>query len=476
MAALRRPEGAAVTAVAASRADLSVPILSDGTLEPPAGGELRAPDRATVAGIPAREGQRVARGEALVVLENATLSTSARDAKSQVAELESERVAAEVELANARAEAARLKKVVESDQRLLAEGAITRGAADADAFAAAAAGERERAARVKLESLTGSRMELAGASSRELSQRAEALTVRAPADGVVYSLPRKVGESVDAGQVVASVVDPEHRRLRARVDQPDLPRIAAGQRLIVDLRRAAGRAVGGQGRRWSSPGLRDVGGRQVGEVLGEIADPTAQLPPNAAVDVQIVAGGEEAAPSSCRARASSATASGATSTSLDDGRARRREVTVGLLGLTEVEIASGVSEGETRDPARARRLSDGAPGRGARSRRADRAMFNREVFGMALDRFRKHPVQTSLTLAGLVVGTAAIILVVTLGLTGRGYVLAQIEGVGSHLVWANYEGTVTSGVSRALRRLHDRAGREGDRGARATSSRASRRS
>jgi len=77
-------------------------------------------------------------------------------------------------------------------------------------------------------------------------------------------------------------------------------------------------------------------------------------------------------------------------------------------------------------------------------------MFNREVFGMAVDRFRKHPVQTSLTLAGLVVGTASIILVVTLGLTGRGYVLRQIEGVGSHLVWANYRGTVTSGVARTV--------------------------
>jgi putative ABC transport system permease protein len=75
-------------------------------------------------------------------------------------------------------------------------------------------------------------------------------------------------------------------------------------------------------------------------------------------------------------------------------------------------------------------------------------MFNREVLGMAVDRFRKHPVQTSLTLAGLVVGTASIIFVVTLGLTGRSFVLAQIEGVGSHLLWANYRGTVTSGVSR----------------------------
>jgi putative ABC transport system permease protein len=75
-------------------------------------------------------------------------------------------------------------------------------------------------------------------------------------------------------------------------------------------------------------------------------------------------------------------------------------------------------------------------------------VINREVLGMAADRFRSHPLQTALSLAGLIVGTASIIFVVTLGLTGRAFVLRQIEGVGSRLVWANYRGTVTSGVSR----------------------------
>src|ERR1700693_4118587 len=77
-------------------------------------------------------------------------------------------------------------------------------------------------------------------------------------------------------------------------------------------------------------------------------------------------------------------------------------------------------------------------------------MFTRETFETAIHRFRTHPVQTALTLAGLIVGTAAIILIVALGLTGRAFVMSQIEGVGSHLVWAEYEGTVTSGVSRVL--------------------------
>lgn len=77
-------------------------------------------------------------------------------------------------------------------------------------------------------------------------------------------------------------------------------------------------------------------------------------------------------------------------------------------------------------------------------------MFSRETLETALHRFRTHPVQMGLTLTGLVVGTSAIILIVALGLTGRAFVMAQIEGVGSHLVWAAYEGTVTSGVSRTL--------------------------
>ena len=78
------------------------------------------------------------------------------------------------------------------------------------------------------------------------------------------------------------------------------------------------------------------------------------------------------------------------------------------------------------------------------------ARIDAEVVGMAIERFRKHPTQTMLTLAGFIVGTASIILVVSLGLTGRGYVMTQIEGVGSHLVWANYRGTVNSGVSRPM--------------------------
>jgi len=78
------------------------------------------------------------------------------------------------------------------------------------------------------------------------------------------------------------------------------------------------------------------------------------------------------------------------------------------------------------------------------------ALVAGETFQTALQRFRTHPVQTALTLTGLVVGTAAIILIVALGITGRAFVMRQIEGVGSNLVWANYRGTVAAGTAPAM--------------------------
>ncbi len=77
-------------------------------------------------------------------------------------------------------------------------------------------------------------------------------------------------------------------------------------------------------------------------------------------------------------------------------------------------------------------------------------MLRSDVWETALRRFSTHPLQAGLTLAGLMVGTASLIFMITLGLTGRGYVQDQIEGVGSRLVWASYAGSVSGGVARTL--------------------------
>ena len=62
-----------------------------------------------------------------------------------------------------------------------------------------------------------------------------------------------------------------------------------------------------------------------------------------------------------------------------------------------------------------------------------------EVLRMAVDSFRANKVRFALTAVGMVIGTASLILVVTIGLTGKQYVLAQIQSIGANMIYAEYE-------------------------------------
>ncbi|MBV9182517.1 MAG: ABC transporter permease [Acidobacteria bacterium] len=63
-----------------------------------------------------------------------------------------------------------------------------------------------------------------------------------------------------------------------------------------------------------------------------------------------------------------------------------------------------------------------------------------EILNFAYDTFSSNKVRFMLTGLGMVIGTASLILVVTIGLTGKQYVLNQIQGIGANLIYAEYEG------------------------------------
>lgn len=63
-----------------------------------------------------------------------------------------------------------------------------------------------------------------------------------------------------------------------------------------------------------------------------------------------------------------------------------------------------------------------------------------EILNFAYDTFCSNKVRFMLTGLGMVIGTASLILVVTIGLTGKQYVLNQIQGIGANLIYAEYEG------------------------------------
>ena len=73
-----------------------------------------------------------------------------------------------------------------------------------------------------------------------------------------------------------------------------------------------------------------------------------------------------------------------------------------------------------------------------------------EAVSFAYDSLHANKLRAGLTMLGMVIGTASIILVVTVALTGRDYILQQIQGVGSNLVYLYYEAGGTIAGSRTL--------------------------
>ena len=63
-----------------------------------------------------------------------------------------------------------------------------------------------------------------------------------------------------------------------------------------------------------------------------------------------------------------------------------------------------------------------------------------ETIHVALETFRSNRVRFTLTALGMVIGTASLILVVTIGLTGKQYVLQQIQSIGANMIFAEYQG------------------------------------
>jgi len=63
-----------------------------------------------------------------------------------------------------------------------------------------------------------------------------------------------------------------------------------------------------------------------------------------------------------------------------------------------------------------------------------------ETLSVAIETFRVSKMRFILTSIGMVIGTASLILVVTIGLTGKQYLLQQIQNIGSNMMIAEYQG------------------------------------
>ncbi len=81
---------------------------------------------------------------------------------------------------------------------------------------------------------------------------------------------------------------------------------------------------------------------------------------------------------------------------------------------------------------------------------ARRTMMLSEILKLAIDSFRASKLRFALTALGMVIGTASVILVVTIGLTGKQFILNEIQKIGTNEVEVEYAGGGSTSSGRVL--------------------------
>jgi len=168
------------------------------------------------------------------------------------------------------------------------------------------------------------------------------LNIRAPFDGVVYSLPVHQGAYVNPGDLVLQEADLSKVLVRAYVDEPDVGRLAPGQKIDLTWDAMPGRTW--QGAVSSIPStVKLLGTRNVGETTCIVDNQDLKLLPNINVGVTIVTAEHQNSLTVPRE-----------AVRLDDGKTfvyeivnnelKRRDIQTAISNLTQVEIATGVTD------------------------------------------------------------------------------------------------------------------------------------
>lgn len=87
------------------------------------------------------------------------------------------------------------------------------------------------------------------------------------------------------------------------------------------------------------------------------------------------------------------------------------------------------------------------PATNGATRPAKPTLIFEEIMRFAYDTFCSNKIRFMLTAMGMVIGTASLILVVTIGLTGKQYILGQIQAIGANMIYTYYEGGGSGAVS-----------------------------
>jgi HlyD family secretion protein len=353
-----------VHAATASRAELQSTVATNGLVEPQKNYEFHSPLATSVKAIYVQQGDHVTSGKLLMQLDDITARARVATAQSGLRNAEAtleainhggtleERQSLGSSINRAKMDVAQAQQELTAIEKLQATGA-------ASASEVAASRQREANAEDTLRTYEGRQttryspaeieraraaVDDAQANLRAAQAVLEQTQIHAPADGTVYSVVVGRSDFVEEGKLLLQMADLKQVRVRAYFDEPEIGRLAVGQkiRIVWDAR---------PGHEWHGhivlvpSTIITAGTRNVGEVLVAIDDADDGLLPETHVTVTVTTSSERNALTIPRESLRYENGKPIVYR-IVGGELERTSVTTGSLNLTQVAITSGLNEGD----------------------------------------------------------------------------------------------------------------------------------
>jgi HlyD family secretion protein len=357
-----RPGPLRVRTTTVERGPIRSLISTNGKVEPIRNFEAHSPAATTVKHLFVKEGDHVRQGQLLLQLDDASLRSQAAQAQAQIKAAQADQ--ADVDTGGTREEMLTLdsqliktrsardaaQRNLDALRRLQQQGAASAGevkqAEDTLRQAQADATLLEQKKKDRYSRPEVAKVQALGAEAQAAYDAAEdALrksSVRAPFDGIVYALPVKQGAYVQTGDLLLQEGDLSHMLVRAFVDEPDIGRLAAGEKIEVTWDALPGRIWSGVVSTVPST-VKLRGARNVGEVTCTLDNHDLRLLPNVNVGVTVITA-EHTGVLTLLREAVRMDDTKPYVYQVVDGELKRREVEVSLQNLTQVEITAGLPE------------------------------------------------------------------------------------------------------------------------------------
>jgi HlyD family secretion protein len=357
-----RNETVPIRAATAQRSVIRSVISTNGKVEPLQNFEAHAPVGTTVKKIFVKEGDHVKNGQLLVQLNAAEARSQAAQALARVRGAEAdastvknggsheEVLTVDADLVKAKTESDTAQRNLDALRKLREQNAASAGEiknaedqlkrANADLFLLQQK-QKNRYSQPEVARVEAQKADAEAAydASKDVLDQ---LNIRAPFDGIVYSLPILQGAYLNPGDLVLQEADLSQVRVRAFVDEPDLGRLAPGDKIAVTWDAIPDRTW--DGAVTVVPAVVKLHGtRNVGETTCVVDNRDFKLLPNVNVGVSIITA-EHRDVLTVPREAVHQEDSKAYVYQIVNNELQRRDVQTSISNLTQVEVTGGLSE------------------------------------------------------------------------------------------------------------------------------------